>query len=193
MFIFDHAQRDGVEGVITVAGGKLTTYRLMGERAVDTMCAKLGDPRPSRTADEPVPSDHPRLHRVTDRLAATEQTRAQNPLICECELVGRDQFLDLARRHPTDSLDDLRRRLRLGMGPCQGGFCAARGAGAACQVGEWSADRATAALRLFLKNRWIGQAPVLYGDLLRQVALDNWALYGALDLEHLPLSEEVVL
>jgi glycerol-3-phosphate dehydrogenase len=193
MFIFDHAERDGVEGALTVAGGKLTTYRLMAQRAVDAMCDKLGDQRPCRTADEPVPSREQRIHRVTDRLAAAEAGRAGDPLICECELVGRARLVELVKRYPDNSLDDLRRRTRLGMGPCQGGFCAPRAAGAACQEGEWSAERATAALRLFLRNRWAGQWPVLFGDLLRQVALDHWSLYGALDLAHVPPSQEVVL
>jgi glycerol-3-phosphate dehydrogenase len=193
MFIFDHSERDNVDGALSVAGGKLTTYRLMAERTVDAMCLQLGDPRPCKTADEPVPSHHPKIHRITDRLAAVERTRATDPVICECELLQRSRFVELAKRYPESSLDDLRRRTRLGMGPCQGGFCAARGAGIACDEGEWDADRATAALRLFLANRWIGQWGALYGEALRQVALDNWALYGALDLEHVPPSGEVVL
>jgi glycerol-3-phosphate dehydrogenase len=198
MFIFDHAERDGVEGMLTVAGGKLTTYRLMAERVVDAMCDKLGETRPCLTQEEPIPSaaGHPAVktpHRITDPLSEAEATRAEDPIICECELVSRSDFLSLLARYPDSSLDDLRRRLRLGMGPCQGGFCSSRGAGLACQAGQWTADRSTAALRLFLKNRWIGQQPVLQGDLLRQAALDNWALYGALDLGHVPASKEVVL
>jgi glycerol-3-phosphate dehydrogenase len=193
MFIFDHAERDGVDGLISVAGGKLTTYRLMAQRAVDTMCEKLGETRPCRTAEEPVPSREQHIHRITDRLAAAEATRREDPVVCECELLGRARLVELVKRYPESSLDDLRRRTRLGMGPCQGGFCAARAAGIACEEGEWSAERATAALRLFLKNRWIGQWPVLFGDLARQVALDNWSLYGALDLAHAPSGEEVVL
>jgi glycerol-3-phosphate dehydrogenase len=193
MFVFDHAERDGLHGALTVAGGKLTTYRLMAERAVDAMCAQLNDPRPCSTAQEPVPDSARRIHRVTDRLARTETTRAHDPVICECELVGRSRLTELIKRYPDSSLDDLRRRTRLGMGPCQGGFCGARAAGIACDEDEWSADRATAALRLFLKNRWIGQAPVMRGALLRQTALDDWALYGALGLDLVPASDEAVL
>jgi glycerol-3-phosphate dehydrogenase len=193
MFIFDHQERDGVTGALTVAGGKLTTYRLMAERVVDAMCQQLGEPRPCLTAGEAVPAAETRPHRITDRLAAAEKSRQTDPIFCECELTSRGRFVELVKRYPDCSLDDLRRRTRLGMGPCQGGFCASRVAGLACQVGEWSADRATAALRLFLKNRWIGQWPGLHGEMLRQIALDDWAIYGALDLDHLPPSQEVVL
>ena len=40
--VLDHAQRDGVAGLITVVGGKFTTYRLMAERAADVVCQQLG-------------------------------------------------------------------------------------------------------------------------------------------------------
>src|SRR5205085_238295 len=40
--VLDHAKRDGVEGFITITGGKTTTFRLMAEHAVDTACEKLG-------------------------------------------------------------------------------------------------------------------------------------------------------
>jgi glycerol-3-phosphate dehydrogenase len=229
MFIFDHASRDGVEGMLSVAGGKLTTYRLMAQEVVDQMCLKLGSPRRCRTASEPVPpppTDHfvagqvtkpgagaeaPEIEQpdwpispagrqrptgprhITDRLAEAESTRADDQIICECELVSRRALVSALRRHPDDSLDDLRRRLRIGMGPCQGGFCAARSAGIACQEDAWSAGQAVAALRLFLRNRWIGQQPLVYGELLKQIALDNWMLYGTLGLEQLPASQEVVL
>ena len=53
-------------------------------------------------------------------------------------------------------------------------------------------ERANGLLRLFLKNRWIGLWPILYGDQVRQTALDNWIFSGTLDVEHLPESAEVV-
>ncbi|MGF1507088.1 MAG: FAD-dependent oxidoreductase [Anaerolineae bacterium] len=46
---FDHAQRDNVEGFVTIAGGKTTTARAMGETTADVVCAKLGVDEPCRT------------------------------------------------------------------------------------------------------------------------------------------------
>ncbi len=43
--------------------------------------------------------------------------------MCECELVTRAMLEQAAVKNPTVTLDDLRRDVRLGMGPCQGGFC----------------------------------------------------------------------
>ncbi len=47
---FDHAA-DGVEGLVTISGGKTTTARAMAERTADMVCAKLGVDAPCRTRD----------------------------------------------------------------------------------------------------------------------------------------------
>lgn len=46
--IIDHAL-DGIQGIITISGGKLTTCRLMGEQIADVAAKKLGITQPSRT------------------------------------------------------------------------------------------------------------------------------------------------
>jgi glycerol-3-phosphate dehydrogenase len=48
--VLDHAQRDGVAGMFSIVGGKLTTFRLMGERTADAVCHTLGVNTPSATA-----------------------------------------------------------------------------------------------------------------------------------------------
>ena len=93
---------------------------------------------------------------------------------------------------PGGQLDDVRRQIRLGMGPCQGGFCSQRSAGIAHERGDIDAPRANELLRLFLKNRWIGLWPILFGKQARQAALDNWIHEGTLDVEHLPTAPEAV-
>ena len=50
--VIDHGEHDGVAGLITITGGKATTFRLMAEEAVDAVCTALGSPRPCRTALE---------------------------------------------------------------------------------------------------------------------------------------------
>lgn len=52
---FDHAARDGVDGLTSAVGGKLTTHRLMAEAVADRVCEALGVAAPCRTADEPLP------------------------------------------------------------------------------------------------------------------------------------------
>jgi glycerol-3-phosphate dehydrogenase len=48
---FDHAVSDGVEGFVTITGGKATTLRAMAEAAADVVCAKLGVQVPCRTRE----------------------------------------------------------------------------------------------------------------------------------------------
>ncbi|MBA3022047.1 anaerobic glycerol-3-phosphate dehydrogenase subunit GlpA [Propionicimonas sp.] len=195
MAVIDHTTRDGLDGMLTIGGGKLTTYRLMAEHIVDAMCDKRGEHRDCRTDAEPVPgSESGRTHLVSDRLHDREHDRFDEQIICECELMSRKMFTDALASQPAGSFDDLRRQLRLGMGPCQGGFCSVRATGIALDAGHLDSERANGLLRLFLKNRWIGLWPILYGDQVRQTALDNWIFQGTLDVEHLPQpTSEVVL
>lgn len=53
---------------------------------------------------------------------------AQNPdyglIVCRCEEISRGEILDALRRPvPCDTVDGVKRRVRPGMGRCQGGFC----------------------------------------------------------------------
>ncbi|PID54537.1 MAG: anaerobic glycerol-3-phosphate dehydrogenase subunit A [Micrococcales bacterium] len=187
MSIIDHKSRDGIGGILTISGGKLTTYRLMAKNTVDLMCEQLGEDRACRTAEESVPKSEKGKHYViTHRLHDREEDRLNDQIICECELMSRGMFTDALDEQPDATLDDLRRQLRLGMGPCQGGFCTMRATGIAHQHRVADAERATEMLRLFLKNRWIGLWTILYGEQVRQAALDDWIFQGTFDVEHLP-------
>lgn len=197
--VVDH-RKDGVDGLITVVGGKLTTYRLMAEKTVDLACEKLGFSVPCRTADEPlVAAPAPRLlatarkyfpaggaelaaARLGDAFAAVVDRLAANPadraLICECEFVTMAEIREIAARPTTHSLGDLRRRTRMGMGTCQGAFCGFRGAGAVCAAGLAGDRTAAQLLGDFLEERWAGIRPALWGDQLREEELLR-GIYGA--------------
>jgi glycerol-3-phosphate dehydrogenase len=187
--VLDHRARDGVAGFLTITGGKFCTFRLMAQDAVDAAARVLGSTRPCRTADEPLPdSQEGRSYQLGSRLAERERTLTDEQLICECELVRRGRLEDEMNRRPAPSLDDLRRALRLGMGPCQGGFCMFRATGILHQVKHLSSAEANQALLAFLEERWKGVYPLLHGDQLRQAWLDDWIFQGVLDVEHLPLT-----
>jgi glycerol-3-phosphate dehydrogenase len=51
---FDHAARDGVEGLVTIIGGKATTLRAMAERTADLICRKTGREAGCRTGRSPL-------------------------------------------------------------------------------------------------------------------------------------------
>ncbi len=52
----DHAEDGGVEGFITITGGKATTCRAMAEKTADIACAKLGISAACTTRDMPLRS-----------------------------------------------------------------------------------------------------------------------------------------
>jgi glycerol-3-phosphate dehydrogenase len=48
---FDHREQEGIEGFVTITGGKSTTLRGMAELCADVVCRKLGIDEPCRTAE----------------------------------------------------------------------------------------------------------------------------------------------
>lgn len=52
---FDHLS-DGVDGFVTISGGKTTSSRAMAERVSDLVCQKLGSNAPCRTREMPLAS-----------------------------------------------------------------------------------------------------------------------------------------
>ena len=190
--VVDHLERDGLRGLLTMSGGKLTTLRLMAQDLVDAMCEQRGDPRPCRTREiRPPGNEDGEPYELGSRLRRREATLRDEQLICECELIGRERLEAAMRRRGTANLDDLRRAMRLGMGPCQGGFCIYRATGILHAVDRLDGEEAAHALRSFLQERWKGVYPILYGDQLRQARLDDWIFQGLLDVEHLPGAREL--
>lgn len=46
---YDHKENDGVDGLVTVTGGKATTCRVMAEKTADLVCQKIGWQRSGET------------------------------------------------------------------------------------------------------------------------------------------------
>ena len=193
----DHAKRDGVEGFITITGGKMMTYRLMGEIATNAVCAKLGNTAACVTAAQPLPGSEegaPSQSDLTKRysfgqraaigrhgsLAARieKDNDIDNALVCECEGVTVGEIKYAVQQLHVHNLVNLRRRTRVGMGTCQGKLCSCR---AASLMGEMSHDvkHAQQDLASFLDERWKGMRPVAWGDTLREAQLTA-AIYEGL-------------
>jgi glycerol-3-phosphate dehydrogenase len=51
---FDHAQNDGIGGLVTITGGKATTCRAMAEKTADVVCGKLGVSAACTTRETPL-------------------------------------------------------------------------------------------------------------------------------------------
>ncbi|MCE7947019.1 MAG: anaerobic glycerol-3-phosphate dehydrogenase subunit A [Chloroflexi bacterium CFX4] len=182
----------GAAGMLSIVGGKLTTYRQMAEKIADEVCQYLGVRAVCRTAETALPKpswfsgNSRRLHSMTHRLHQLEHAPTHNNLICECEIVTRDQLEAAIKASPEGvSLDDLRRDLRLGMGPCQAGFCGYRAAGVLGETANLPPAESIAALATFIQERFRGNRPLLWGHQLRQALLDEMIYRRALGVPSL--------
>ena len=197
--IVDHEQ-DGLNGMFTIVGGKFTTYRLMAEKISDKICAKLGNKTPCRTAEEPLVQEvddedkkrarkffpsygvelaaarlgQDKFKKVLDRLERDSESRE---LVCECENVTRAEVEEICAEPTSFSVNDVRRRTRIGMGTCQGNFCALRSAAVFSKFGaeKFSKD-SLSRMREFVQGRWKGIRPVLLGRTLRETEMTR-AIY----------------
>jgi glycerol-3-phosphate dehydrogenase len=95
---------DEQRGVVTVAGGKLTTYRLLAERASDAVLKMLGERGACRTKTMTLPD---------------VRREASGEAECLCERAGR-RIVEMGFLKGAD----LSKYNRLGFGTCQGMRCA---------------------------------------------------------------------
>jgi glycerol-3-phosphate dehydrogenase len=174
--LFDHEDH-GLDNLATITGGKLTTCRLMAERAADLVCRRLGVTRPCVTATTSLPVD-PASAWTGSGFSARDWMRSQRPddaLLCECEMVpGSAVDAIVAALHAAGdmpTLTDIGLRSRLGKGACQGGFCAVRTVAHLCRQGDFEARRSLAEIVEFFGERWRGQRAVLWGEQLAQAEL----------------------
>lgn len=183
--IVDHETVDGVPGFISIIGGKWTTHRLIAEQVADLVCRQLNVAHPCRTHMEPLPGMSERHYHWHSAPLARAESKANGDLLCECEIVARSEIEKALRDADIRNLDDLRRATRLGMGPCQGGFCSYRAAGAYHQLRSQNDRDATAHLRAFLQERWRGIRPIVSGDQVRQMRFNEMIYRDLLGAERL--------
>jgi len=172
--VIDHEERDGVTGIASIVGGKVTTYRLMAERVVDLVARRLGVSAPCTTADVPINDRDEPLDALVHRPAALGVPKPHDglqplqPLLCECELVRPQDVTPWLADPAVRTLEDIRRRTRVGMGPCQAAVCSYRLAARLLTDRGADGRAATQAMADFLETRWRGVRQVFWGSQLRQ-------------------------
>jgi glycerol-3-phosphate dehydrogenase len=187
-FLMDH-EEDGVKNLVTITGGKLTTYRHMAEKVSDLVCRKLGVAGPCKTLEIPLASTD--AGSWTRAGFAARQWLSQGgrrgPLLCECEIQPVD-ILDsiINSLHDCGDSPDISSisvRSRIGKGSCQGTICGLRLMIEMVERGELDVAAGIGALKDFLRERWKGERPVLWGSQLRQAELKEAIYCGTLGLE----------
>ncbi len=196
--IIDH-QSEGVDGFVTIAGGKLSMYRLMAEETSDVVCRKLGHQAASSTATEPLPGNESDLapadelareYNVTVLAILKLQSRhgsnaakvldaaRSSRIVCRCEPITEAELIHTARHEQVRTLADAFRRVALAGGPCAGAACVLRAAEVIGRELSWSAAQRFEAAREFVRGEWLGRAPVLGHVGWAQEELAQGALRG---------------
>lgn len=176
----DHAKRDGLEGFVTITGGKLMTYRLMAEWATDMVCRKLGAKSLCTTATTPLPSPKAESAKESN-VGAFISLHSEGAMVCECEKISVAEVKHAVESLGASSVVDLRRRTRLGMGTCQSHLCSLRAAGVLAQNGV-SQQRALEGVEHFLNERWRGAQPIAWGGAMADAQFTRWFYDGVCGL-----------
>ncbi len=186
--LLDHSG-EGLENFITITGGKLTTYRLMAEKTADLVCKQLGKNIPCTTRTTPLPETMDA--RWTEPGSAPKMWIGnKNPedlLICECEMVPKstvEAILSSMHTCPgSNSLTAIGLRSRIGKGQCQGTFCSLRLTSFLYDREQFTDNSGLSEIKAFLRERWRGQRPLLWGTALVQSELQEALHCGLLGLE----------
>jgi glycerol-3-phosphate dehydrogenase len=179
--VIDHAA-EGVDGFVSIAGGKLSMYRLMAEQTSDVVCRKLGHQAPCTTATTPLPGNESEMEPASElarrcgipalaaiKLQSRHGSNAEKVLdggragrlVCRCEPMTEAELAYSARYEQVRSLADAFRRVGLAAGPCAGAACVLRAAEVIGGELGWSAAQRFEAAREFVRGAWLGRAPVM--------------------------------
>ena len=189
--LIDHGA-DKIENLITITGGKMTTFRLMAEKTANLVADKLHNKNQCLTAITPLKSKAPT--RMTEAGTAfrlwSGKGNTEDITLCECEMISKNQFKELIdwlkKPRKTSDLNALRVHSRLGKGSCQGTFCSQRVTGFMYDEDYLKDDEGIYNIKDLLRERFIGQRPVLWNGQLAQAELNEALFCGfyGLDFEN---------
>ena len=184
----DH-KTDGVDNFITITGGKLSTYRLMAEKASDLVCWKHSIFSNCLTKEIPLPStksgewSEPGIQ-VNEPF---KSKTSDDPILCECEMVPQNAIDTLINSIKQDKgkpdLISIALRSRIGKGPCQGAFCSLRIFSHMYDSNVIQDHSDINDLKRFLNERWKGEQSLLWDQALVQSSLKEMIHSGLFGLE----------
>ncbi|MHA2209563.1 MAG: FAD-dependent oxidoreductase [Candidatus Thorarchaeota archaeon] len=204
--VIDH-ESEGISGLVSFTGGKLVMCRHMAEAATDLICQKLGIETNCTTHESPLPGmdsevdvlslskEYDIAQHALERLRArrgTQMTEILNLVkehsdwrttICTCEPIIEAEIRYSIRNEFPQTLNDLRRRVRLGTGPCQGTFCTHKAAAILADELDLVGEDYLVDIMDFRAERWKGIRPPMRGPQLAQEELAQglYACVGNLD------------
>ncbi len=174
--LFDH-ETQGLENFATIAGGKLTTFRVMAEKAGDLVAGRLGNTAPCQTTATPLPTGDAVRWTEPGQAARDwcKRAEADDLILCECEMTPQSAVDEIARAAPGAeahmSLQAIALRSRIGKGACQGAFCAHRVTSYLHDNGVYDGPEGMELMAEFVTERFKGVRPVLWGRQVPQMEL----------------------
>jgi glycerol-3-phosphate dehydrogenase len=186
--LVDHA-KDGIDNLITITGGKLTTFRFMAEKTADLVCERIGNKVPCLTRRIPLISTHETRWAVpgfSPKMWASGHD-PDDMLLCECEMVPQSAIDEIIGNfdvfaHQVD-LSGIGRRTRVGKGSCQGSFCSVRITSYLYDREINTGSRGLTDIREFISERWRGQRCLLWDMPVIQAELQEAMHCGLFGLE----------
>ncbi len=184
---YDHAPQ-GVPGLISVAGGKLASYRQLAEEVTAEIAQRLGNRVACTTHSAPLPGaedaidvdawtkDLPKRHRLAvSRMAYRHGSRSKKILAvvdddprqvvstCLCEPVCEAELRACIKGELVRRLVDVRRRTRQSMGACGGTRCLARTSQLLLEEAQLTPAEQLVELQGAMTARFTGKRPVFEG------------------------------
>ena len=185
--LMDHRSR--LTNFCTITGGKLTTYRLMAERASDLVAERLANTVGCKTRS--IPLHDGEACRWTEPGASPKLWfQANNPddsILCECEMVPQSAIDEIVKCAPGTeeemTLEAIALRSRIGKGPCQGSFCGMWIASYLYDRGYYRDKTGLVHMREFFNERFKGLRSVIWGQQMAQMELSEALHCGLLGLD----------
>lgn len=118
---------DGFFDAVGIESPGLSSAPAIGQYLAQCIAQKLDatEKLPFVSTRKDIP--HLRELPLEQRQALVQENAAYGNIICRCEQISEGEIVDAIHRVPgARSLDGVKRRVRAGMGRCQGGFCAPR-------------------------------------------------------------------
>ena len=118
---------DGFFDAVGIESPGLSSAPAIGQYLAQCVAQKLD--AAEKLTFVPTRKDIPHLRELPfeERQALVRENAAYGNIICRCEQISEGEIVDAIHRVPgARSLDGVKRRVRAGMGRCQGGFCSPR-------------------------------------------------------------------
>ncbi len=168
--VIDH-QKEGLKNILTVCGGSLTTHRSMAEDVVNQIGNKFGINTECETDKVPPSKRNHSNWNSTSFFKKVEIQKNFSEIVCECELITKKDIETVMENEEIVDFHNIRRRVRVGFGPCQGTFCCSRLANLLLNK-EYDFDVEESILD-FWQERLKGSIKTAYGDQAKQVLLSD--------------------